>query len=113
MISVSIPQLKHTCQNHASILFANSINIYAMSYGQRLQKALDHAQVSRLDLAAALGISVQAVGQVITGKSVSFTAENHSRAAEFLRVNHFWLATGEGAMEIKKPRAPCLSRRAA
>ena len=69
-----------------------------MSYGQRLKNALDCSGKGRKELADAIGRSVQAVGDVINGKSKAFTAENNAKAAEFLRVSSFWLATGEGQM---------------
>ena len=57
----------------------------------------------RADLAFALGISVQAIGQVITEgvRASAFTAANSAKAANFLGVNHFWLATGEGLPLVK------------
>lgn len=75
-----------------------------MKYGKRLEKALEMAGKDRQALAAALGISPQAVGQVITGGRSgvqAFTAENSARAAKFLGVNHFWLATGEGSAQLE------------
>jgi hypothetical protein len=72
-----------------------------MNYGKRLQQALDRAQKDRNALAAELKISVQAVGQVITGGrsgTQTFNAENSTRAARFLHVEPEWLATGEGPM---------------
>lgn len=66
------------------------------SYGERLKEAMDLARVDRARLAAALGISVQAVGQVILGKTNSLTADKSAKAARFLKVDHYWLATGEG-----------------
>lgn len=50
----------------------------------------------RAKLAKACGISVQAVGQVLLGKSKAFSADSSARAARFLRVDPYWLATGEG-----------------
>lgn len=75
-----------------------------MSYGKRLEKALELAGKDRKELAAHLEISVQAVGQVITGGrsgNQRFDAENSARAAQFLGVDHFWLATGEGDARLK------------
>jgi len=72
-----------------------------MSYGMRLQQALEVAGKDRKALAEALGMSVQAVGQVITGGrsgTQMFNAENSAKAARFLGVEHHWLATGEGEM---------------
>jgi transcriptional regulator with XRE-family HTH domain len=83
-------------------------------YGQRLAEAMALAGMAEADgtlkkdarsrLAAALEISVQAVGQVLTGASRAFTPEKSARAARFLKVDHYWLATGEG-----EPRPPGLS----
>ncbi|AOG21647.1 LexA family protein [Acidovorax sp. RAC01] len=70
-----------------------------MSYGQRLKEALDHSGRGRKELAEAIGRSVQAVGDVLNGKSKAFTAENNAKAAEFLKVDSFWLATGNGEMK--------------
>lgn len=67
-----------------------------MSYGQRLGEAMELARVDRARLAKELGISVQAVGQVLTGKTKALMADKSARAARFLKVDHYWLATGEG-----------------
>lgn len=72
-----------------------------MSFGDRLQAALNHASTSQKALADALGISVQAVGQVLKGQTRAFTAANCAEAAVFLDVNWFWLATGKGEMARK------------
>ena len=67
-----------------------------MEFGERLQTALELSHSTREALSRALGISVQAVGQVLVGKTKALTAENCARAARFLRVDSYWLATGEG-----------------
>lgn len=67
-----------------------------MNYGARLKQALSLSRKGRKELAAAMGVSIQAVGDVINGKTKAFTAENNARAAEFLAVNPSWLATGDG-----------------
>lgn len=67
-----------------------------MDYGARLQIAIDLAGKERGRLARELGISAQAVGQVIRGATGAFNAANNARAARFLEVDPFWLATGEG-----------------
>lgn len=74
------------------------------TYGERLLRALTHAHKSRAELAAALvnpeggmGVSVSSVGQVINGNGAQ-SAENCARAARFLGVSHYWLATGVGPM---------------
>lgn len=95
--SLSMPSLKHTCFNSASILYSPPCSLTEMTYGERLLEAITSSGASRSQLADAIGKSVQAVGQVILGKSSAFTAENHARAARFLKVDAFWLATGEGS----------------
>lgn len=71
-----------------------------MNYADRLKRAMQHRTppVQRKDLAAALGISVQALGLVLRGESKSLTAENNAAAAKYLGVNPTWLATNEGEM---------------
>lgn len=77
----------------------------ATTFADRLARALEASGKSRGDLArvlrsskGSLGISDSAIGQLLDGSSKSMTAENCARAARFLEVNHYWLATGDGAM---------------
>jgi transcriptional regulator with XRE-family HTH domain len=69
-------------------------------YGDRLAEAIRLSKIpekeARAKLAAKLGVSVQAVGQVLGGTTKALTAENSAKAARFLNVDHYWLATGEG-----------------
>uniref|UniRef100_UPI00358FF5C1 hypothetical protein n=1 Tax=Variovorax boronicumulans TaxID=436515 RepID=UPI00358FF5C1 len=70
-----------------------------MHYGERLQLALELARKDRNALGKELGISVQAIGQAIRGGRTGtqmFNAENSAKAARFLAVDHYWLATGDG-----------------
>ncbi|WP_295541018.1 helix-turn-helix transcriptional regulator [uncultured Pseudacidovorax sp.] len=77
------------------------------TYGKRLNYALQVlAKKDRKELATAIGLSVQSIGQVITGVTKALTAENSSKAARFLRVDHHWLATGEGVARPKRPGWP-------
>ena len=69
---------------------------FRMTYGKRLDQAISMAKSSRKALAIGIGVSEQAIGQVIRGDTVAFSAENSAKAARFLRVDHHWLATGEG-----------------
>jgi transcriptional regulator with XRE-family HTH domain len=71
---------------------------FGMSFQDRLSAAITHAKATPKLLAVELGVSVQAVGQVLSGSSRALTAENCARAARYLRVDGFWLATGEGSM---------------
>lgn len=66
------------------------------TFGERLEEALRLAKKDRQQLADALGISVQAVSQVIVGKTKALTAENAARASLHLGVDMLWLCTGEG-----------------
>ena len=70
-------------------------------FGSRLKLAMAEAKVSRKDLATNLGISVQAIGMIISGQSKAFTAENNAKAAEFLGCSSMWLATGAGDISSK------------
>lgn len=69
-----------------------------MSYATRLQLALDHSKLSRVAFAESIGISAQAVSQVLNGQTKSLSAENSAKAAKELGVDHYWLATGDGSM---------------
>jgi transcriptional regulator with XRE-family HTH domain len=88
--------LKHSFQIKASILEEGGPTLDAMTFGQRLEQAIELGQSDRAKLAKALKISVQAVSQAINGNTKAFSAENTVRAARFLRVDSYWLATGEG-----------------
>jgi len=72
------------------------------NYGERLEHALRLSKRDRMALSQVLGISVQAIGQVLAGKTKALTAENSARAARFLGVDQFWLATGEGRPDSHK-----------
>jgi transcriptional regulator with XRE-family HTH domain len=81
-----------------------------MDFGQRLALAIELAGLPKYggasQLARGIGTTPQAPLQVLKGESKALTAENTARAAKFLKVDWFWLATGEG-----KPR-PCLDQAA-
>lgn len=87
--------------NHAfTVARKHALNVRctlrAVSYGERLKEALTLSKKVRRELAASLGVTVQAVGQIINSPAGQLTAENSARAARFLNVDHHWLATGEG-----------------
>lgn len=70
-----------------------------MTYGKRLEKSLLAANKTRKELAAALECKVQAIGMVITGAGKaerSLSGKNNVKAAKFLKVDSYWLATGAG-----------------
>lgn len=73
------------------------------TYGERLAQALRHMQgrgpeerFDRKAIAKHMGISVTAIGYILSGKNKAFTGPNHVKAAAFLGVRPEWLATGEG-----------------
>lgn len=57
-----------------------------------------HAGVSTQTLSEKMGISYQAVRQVVRGRNKALSAPNSSKAAEILGVSGTWLATGRGDM---------------
>jgi len=85
--------------NHALAICKYSL-VMVNNYGARLAEALRIAQKDRQELADGIGVSVQAIGQVIAGKTKALTAENSALAAKFLGVDMFWLATGMGKPKI-------------
>jgi hypothetical protein len=74
-------------------------------YGQRLKWALDQRPGAGVtELANATRVSYQAIRAVLKGgegETKALSSETHVRAARFLGVDSFWLATGEGS-----PREP-------
>lgn len=69
-----------------------------VDYWKRLLEAMTHAGVAKAQLQAHLGVSYQAMKKLEDGKTKSLTAENNAKAAKFLGVNAYWLATGEETM---------------
>lgn len=69
-----------------------------VDYVERLELALKHAHLTPKDLQDHLGVSYQAMKKLMNGLSKSLSAENHVRAARYLGVNSYWLATGEEEM---------------
>jgi len=75
-----------------------------MNYGERLQDALNRAGRTRKQLAAALGVSPQAVGMVINGVGSierKLSAVNNEKAAAYLGISRLWLLTGENEPDQK------------
>lgn len=67
-----------------------------VEYKDRLTQALALAQRSTKDLQQHLNVTYQAMKKLENGKTKFFSAENNARAARFLDVDAYWLATGEG-----------------
>jgi transcriptional regulator with XRE-family HTH domain len=73
-----------------------------MNYGARLQDALNRAGRTRKQLAAAVGVSPQAIGMVINGVGGierKLSAVNNEKAAAYLGISRLWLLTGENEPE--------------
>lgn len=69
-----------------------------MTFAERLAAAMGRANATPRSLSNALGVSVQAIGQTLSGATRALTAENCAKAAHFLGVDQYWLATGLGEM---------------
>ena len=72
-----------------------------MTYGKRLKAAIEAAGRERKEVAQACGCTVQNIGMVLTapaGVDRTLSAATHAKAARFLNVDPYWLATGEGQM---------------
>lgn len=75
-----------------------------VTYGDRVRFALDARGKTRKELAERLGISVQAVGDVINGKSHSFNSKRHSATIAWLQISDAWLQEGVGEMDAPNVR---------
>lgn len=69
-------------------------------YSIRFAAAMREAGKTPHDMAAALGVSYQAVMKVTKGTSKMLRADHNAVAARFLGVSSEWLATGKGAQRI-------------
>lgn len=76
------------------------------NYGERLCAVMEAKKVDRKSLAAAIGKTVQAVGQVINGKSKALAAESHQKAVDFLGCSGAWLVEGKGEMFLPDAAQP-------
>lgn len=92
--------LKHDFSGASSMIASKESTLLRMdSFGKRLEHALKARRAERKALAAYLCVSPQAVSQIINSPSSAMTAVNTAKAARYLQVSWFWLATGEGDME--------------
>lgn len=75
-----------------------------------LQRREDAAQpgerVSKAALARACNIKAPSVADWFSGQTLSLEGANLVRAADYLRVNATWLATGKGRMELDEGAQP-------
>ena len=66
---------------------------------ERLTLAIEHAQISKAELARRVGISAPSVNGWFSGKAKFLRGENLLAAAKALGVSEAWLATGKGQMQ--------------
>jgi transcriptional regulator with XRE-family HTH domain len=85
---------------------APRVKLAFVTYAARLAQAMSIAKVDRAQLAQGIGVSVQAVGQVLNGETKAFSAMNNAKAARFLTVDAYWLATGDGYPHAPQPTVP-------
>lgn len=75
-------------------------------YGLRLAEAMQLAKTTDVAaLAKACGVTAQAVYQVLRGPTIAFSPAPHMKAARYLKVDAYWLATGVGRASLKAPPA--------
>jgi SOS-response transcriptional repressor LexA len=84
----------------ASPLNIDSFSLLTMeNLSDRLQWAIDHAGIKKIDLAHACGVSRGAVSMWFNGTTKSLEGANLTNAAAATGVNPHWLATGKGPKE--------------
>ncbi len=67
---------------------------------ERLTLAIEHAQLTKAELARRVGISAPSVNGWFSGKAKFLRGENLLAAAKALGVNETWLATGKGRKRV-------------
>lgn len=67
-----------------------------MSYADRFKQGLARPGKTRAGAAKAMGISVQAVGQIVRGETKAANAVNNATAAAYFGCDPSWLASGKG-----------------
>lgn len=102
----SMPHCKHDLHMNQTIceFCLPSLHYHKlMTYGERLQKAMDERGVDRKTLAKAIDVTPHAIGMAITGGGREerwLSRENNGKAAKYLKVDAHWLFTGEGQMLV-------------
>ena len=71
-------------------------------FAERLQRALSDANITQSNLANALTVTQPAVSGWLSGDRMP-TADKLEALARTLRVNHDWLASGQGRMRAADP----------
>ncbi len=91
------------------MLFVRALTLATMvaaeAFKDRLRAAMERVGLDAKGLAAAIGVTYQAVKKLVDGESKSLSAENVFRVADACGVDPRWLATGHGRMTAE-PSAP-------
>lgn len=80
----------------ATILSPVESTLSRVTYADRFKKGLARPGKTRKGVADAMGISPQAVGQIVNGQTKAATAENNAAAAAYFGCDPTWLAAGKG-----------------
>ncbi len=79
-----------------NLLKASGFSVLNVTLAERVKKAREAAGLSKSELARLCGVSPSAVTQWESGETKTLEGENLVRAADALRVDALWLATGKG-----------------
>lgn len=66
------------------------------TFADRIERALRESGTTAADVARATGLSRAAVSKWVSGQTANVRPDNLFKAADYLRVNPRWLATGQG-----------------
>lgn len=94
--------LNHSSDSSATMVHGGAISLVNVEYKDRFAEAMKLAGVAEHQVAAALGISYQAVKKVLAGTTSALTASNNSVAATYMKVDADWLATGLGTARSER-----------
>jgi phage repressor protein C with HTH and peptisase S24 domain len=84
-------------QQPATMISIDERTLSLVSYGERFKQGLARPGKDRAGAARAMGVSIQAVGQIVNGKTKAATAENNAAAAAYFGCDPSWLASGRGS----------------
>jgi transcriptional regulator with XRE-family HTH domain len=76
----------------------------------RLAAAMRQADVNAATLARAIGVTQAAISQILSSATRTMRPENLFAAADLLRVEPRWLATGVGPMQLRREHIDLLNK---
>lgn len=89
--------LNHSSESSATIVRAPLRMLSTMvEYRQRFIEAMRLSGKTEKEIAAELGVKVQAISKVVAGKTKEMMCGNNAKAARFMQVDADWLAIGTG-----------------